>query len=57
MPTNPYERVQCVGCGGWPNRDRLTLPRAKTGDLIFCGYHCLKAWEDRRDLARIESKK
>lgn len=39
---------RCLACGGWPRENRLTLPRAKTGDLVFCGYQCMKRWEDKR---------
>lgn len=36
---------RCLACGGWAEHHRLTLPRAKTGDLNFCGWQCMKRWE------------
>jgi hypothetical protein len=35
---------RCHGCGEPLGRDRLTLPRAKTGDLQFHGYACEERW-------------
>jgi hypothetical protein len=42
-------RDRCLNCGGYPNdTHRLTIPRAKSGDLIFCGLFCWRAWDGRR---------
>lgn len=27
-----------------PTYSRFTLPRAKTGDLVFCTYACQELW-------------
>jgi hypothetical protein len=35
---------RCTYCGGWPRSNRITLPRAKTGDLVFCGWYCMERW-------------
>lgn len=41
---------RCIGCGGWPREgSRLTLPRAKSGDLVFCGWVCMKRWEAKKE--------
>ena len=41
--------VRCPQCGGFPPEGhRLTVPRAKTGDLVFCGYHCFERWDATR---------
>lgn len=46
------DRPRCPGCGGYPTeRQRLTLPRKITGDLVFCGYHCMAQWEARGRVA------
>lgn len=40
--------THCHGCGNrLPTYNRLTLPRAVTGDLAFCGYRCLTSWQSR----------
>lgn len=43
-----FESDRCQACGGWPRESRLTLARARTGDLLFCGYQCWQHWEAER---------
>jgi hypothetical protein len=44
--TKPAESTHCTGCGKrLPTYTRITLPRAQTGDLVFCGFACLTAWK------------
>lgn len=44
----PKGRERCLACGGYPHANaRLTVPRAQSGDLIFCGYYCYRQWESR----------
>jgi hypothetical protein len=44
------EPSTCHGCGQrLPTFNRFTLPRAITGDLVFCGYRCSEAWRARQD--------
>jgi hypothetical protein len=33
-----------MACGAELDRGRLTLPRAITGDLTFCGWACMSRW-------------
>jgi hypothetical protein len=36
---------KCRWCGSAFGQTRITVPRAKTGDLQFCTYPCIKEWE------------
>lgn len=35
---------RCIACDEWISTTRMTLARAKTGDLAFCGWACMEQW-------------
>lgn len=39
--------TNCHYCGGWIRDGRITLPRAKTGDLVFCRFIGVDRWRAR----------
>lgn len=45
--------THCHHCGRRLGFERLTLPRARTGDLAFCNVACAEAW---RHAARATGK-
>lgn len=52
MATTPRaEPVICTHCHRKLTRQRLTLPRDRTGDLGFCGFGCAEAWRVKRAAA------
>lgn len=38
--------VRCHYCHRWVYEHRLTLPRAKTGELVFCNFQCQERWRE-----------
>lgn len=44
------EATHCHQCGGWIRDGRITLPRAITGDLVFCRLD-LAGWRLEIDLS------